>query len=74
MSDRNNNKTKDMSDRDIIMLDNICPTKIVIQRKAPSYLRLFCVCVSEFGILVDPSYFTSKGPHQIGLMNQWSGP
>ena len=45
MSDRNNNKTQDMSDRDIIMLDNICPTKI-IQRKATSYLRLF-VCVHE---------------------------
>ena len=26
MSEINNNKTQDMSDRDIIMLDKICPT------------------------------------------------
>ena len=61
MSDINNNKTQDMSDRDItmwtryarqrdnyvgqdmpdreiIMLDKICPTKIVIQSTSPSYL------------------------------------
>ena len=40
MSDIINNKMQDMSDRDIIMLDNICQTKIVIKRMAPSYLRL----------------------------------